>query len=679
MVLWSVVKPGAIKSACTAGTAQVDTLDDYGLLNVLSGGASNAPQAFAERERPAADHQGFYIYLQSNSIHSLRTALCVVCGFDIIERDTKTHRAFWSPATNRSTLYGGGTTAPEARGDLPHRVSLCGGRHGRSFWRTEGVHRLALHFNARPSLGSSRDPQRQDGFVVAGHTGRQPGPRPTSRMLRNSLSSYNGSSTAYGTAYNYDGYSLSPAYGQPPGPVYPGQLPTPPVYPGQQPRPPYGRCVDEHEEVILLSDNFVLTLRMALLSFHAESDERQRRLPPLMMVASLRPPTIILLSPPHAHSLIYLFVHLFICYYTQAHQHPSESVLAAYLFQKFNSYATHDAARLVCTRSDLKNSSTLGIQREVVGHKDETAISESPRGQCVTARRLPLDWLEEVTILALRGYNLGAADFILANSSPASRVFEAYFSGFAQEPCVVHLGMNLLLYEPTGDSSEPDVFMISSSVSKNEEQFKFYLWCWLRPPGRRKRFAVVSLIDGTKAASLPYTIISPPCSKISTPPFNMIHSDTDVLFLFNVATAQRAGLLSAATTLALYTPANEHFGIFPVEAMSPGLTVLMQQQWTDRGRRRWPTTCMNGKATEARNHNLSSDASRDRGAISVREERRREVALCRPRVSISGWRRSAGIWITRPQRRPGRVPVPGLGPFIVITLFAYFMPTFYAS
>ncbi|KAN0129847.1 hypothetical protein V8E53_012319 [Lactarius tabidus] len=69
---------------------------------------------------------------------------------------------------------------------------------------------------------------------------------------------------------------------RPPGPVYPGQLPTPPVYPGQQPRPPYGRCVDEHEEVILLSDNFVLTLRMALLSFHAESDERQRRLPPCL-------------------------------------------------------------------------------------------------------------------------------------------------------------------------------------------------------------------------------------------------------------------------------------------------------------------------------------------------------------------------------------------------------------
>lgn len=48
-----------------------------------------------------------------------------------------------------------------------------------------------------------------------------------------------------------------------------------------------------------------------------------------------------------------------------------------------------------------------------------------------------------------------------------------------------------------------------------------------------------------------------------------------MLFLLNFTTAQRSALLSAPTTRALlYTPANEHFGIGPVEAMVCGLPVL---------------------------------------------------------------------------------------------------------
>jgi hypothetical protein len=50
---------------------------------------------------------------------------------------------------------------------------------------------------------------------------------------------------------------------------YPGQLPTPQVYPGQlrqqqAPPPPYGRGVGGREEIILVSDDRVLALRMAL-------------------------------------------------------------------------------------------------------------------------------------------------------------------------------------------------------------------------------------------------------------------------------------------------------------------------------------------------------------------------------------------------------------------------------
>lgn len=92
------------------------------------------------------------------------------------------------------------------------------------------------------------------------------------RMSRSSLSSYNGSSSfghtnapPYAGAQGYNGHTSFPAYGQPPMPVYPGQLSTPPVYPGQQPPPPYGHNVGGREEIILVSDDRVLTLRMALL------------------------------------------------------------------------------------------------------------------------------------------------------------------------------------------------------------------------------------------------------------------------------------------------------------------------------------------------------------------------------------------------------------------------------
>ena len=83
------------------------------------------------------------------------------------------------------------------------------------------------------------------------------------RMPRSSLLSYNNGSPG-GSSFTLHSHSSFPAYGQQPLTVYSGQLPTPPVYPGQQPPQPYGRGLGGREEIILVSDDPVLTLRMAL-------------------------------------------------------------------------------------------------------------------------------------------------------------------------------------------------------------------------------------------------------------------------------------------------------------------------------------------------------------------------------------------------------------------------------
>jgi len=86
---------------------------------------------------------------------------------------------------------------------------------------------------------------------------------------------------------------------------------------------------------------------------------------------------------------------------------------------------------------------------------------------------------------------------------------------------------------------------------------------------------LVALIDRAKEHSLTFNIITPSSSRTNIPPFDLTPSNPDVLFLLNFTTPQRSALLSATSTLALlYTPMNEHFGIWPVEAMVCGLPVL---------------------------------------------------------------------------------------------------------
>jgi alpha-1,3/alpha-1,6-mannosyltransferase len=87
---------------------------------------------------------------------------------------------------------------------------------------------------------------------------------------------------------------------------------------------------------------------------------------------------------------------------------------------------------------------------------------------------------------------------------------------------------------------------------------------------------LTSLIDRAKANSLSYNVITPLSSRTPIPPFNITtNTNPDILFLLNFTTSQRTTLLSSPSTIVLlYTPANEHFGIGPVEGMLCGLPIL---------------------------------------------------------------------------------------------------------
>ena len=83
------------------------------------------------------------------------------------------------------------------------------------------------------------------------------------------------------------------------------------------------------------------------------------------------------------------------------------------------------------------------------------------------------------------------------------------------------------------------------------------------------------LIASAKSLSLTYSILSPKPLPTALTSLRTDEGDPEVLFLLNFTTEQRTALLRSPVTRALlYTPANEHFGIVPVEAMACGVPVL---------------------------------------------------------------------------------------------------------
>ncbi|RCH88234.1 Alpha-1,3-mannosyltransferase-like protein [Rhizopus stolonifer] len=204
--------------------------------------------------------------------------------------------------------------------------------------------------------------------------------------------------------------------------------------------------------------------------------------------------------------------------------------------------------------------------------------------------RVPIDKLEE--------WSTGMADTITVNSQFTGGMFRRSFPRILKKPRVLYPPINFKAYDKQVDLSDPSVQLIESHkktlVSINRFEKKKNVELGLKAFALLKKNKLISeqefmeyrLVlaggyDRRVAENVEYLQeLDAMAKEYGLETFTLFpHSverppnTAQVIFLCSFNDAQRTYLLSESVLL-LYTPANEHFGITPVEGMYASLPVI---------------------------------------------------------------------------------------------------------
>ncbi|KAL7418615.1 Alpha-1,3-mannosyltransferase-like protein [Cryptotrichosporon argae] len=248
-----------------------------------------------------------------------------------------------------------------------------------------------------------------------------------------------------------------------------------------------------------------------------------------------------------------------------------------------------------CHFPDKLLSGGWEIKDEATDGENRVKLRGKGRGALRSLYRLPVDKLEEFTT--------GQADIILANSRFSSRVYARAFPSLAERPPrVVYPCIDVDAYKGSrkrkhrakeGDgvdlvvSDRPTLLSLNRFEEKKNVALAIRAFAKLKELLPERQFADLRLVIAggydpqhadnlSTLSSLQSLATSLDLSHHTlTSPTSPAAPPTQILFVLNFTTTQRTALLLAPSTRALlYTPANEHFGIVPIEAAACGVPVL---------------------------------------------------------------------------------------------------------
>ncbi|AFR95203.1 alpha-1,3/alpha-1,6-mannosyltransferase [Cryptococcus neoformans C23] len=224
--------------------------------------------------------------------------------------------------------------------------------------------------------------------------------------------------------------------------------------------------------------------------------------------------------------------------------------------------------------------------------KDKAVVERKEVGILKRMYRWPIDKLEE--------YTTGQSDIIISNSEFSSRVFALAFPSLAEQPRrVVYPCIDVSSYTSTSSnakdesvklvqSDRPTIISFNRFEAKKNVDLAIRTFAKLRDDDlipkeefEKLRFVVGGGYDPDQRDNVQTLLhLQNICTNLflshhTIPSSSPVPPNTQIIFLLNFSSAQRAHLLTSPSTLALlYTPTNEHFGIVPIEAGACGLPVL---------------------------------------------------------------------------------------------------------